>query len=151
MKQEKMFAFACWFLHGWFPRKFLFCTYNISLVWWEINFRSSRWICSVKKCVLKNFAISLGKQLCQSLFFNNVIGLRPATSSKKRLLHRCFSVNFAKFLRAPFVQDTSGDIFSGRLLLKLQRLYILFNSERLLLKLQALYLELIKRRSKVQE
>ena len=104
-----------------------------------------------KKGVLKNFVISLIKHLCQSLFFNKVTGLRSATSSKKRLWHRCFSVNFAKFLRAPFVQNTSGDYFSGRLLLKLQRLYILFNSERLLLKLQTLYLELIKRRSKVQE
>ena len=35
---------------------------------------------------------------CQSLFFNKVAGLRPATLLKKRLWHRCFSVNFAKFL-----------------------------------------------------
>ena len=28
--------------------------------------------------------------------------LRPATLSKKRLKHRCFPVNFAKFLRTPF-------------------------------------------------
>ena len=30
-------------------------------------------------------------------------GLRPATSLKKRLWHRCFPVNFVKFLRAPFL------------------------------------------------
>ena len=35
-------------------------------------------------------------------------GLRPATLLKKRLRHRCFSVNFAKFLRTPFLQNTSG-------------------------------------------
>ena len=29
--------------------------------------------------------------------------LRPATLLKKRLWHRCFSVNFAKFLRTPFL------------------------------------------------
>ena len=28
--------------------------------------------------------------------------LRPATLLKKRLKHRCFQVNFAKFLRPPF-------------------------------------------------
>ena len=28
-------------------------------------------------------------------------GLRPAALLKKRLWHRCFPVNFAKFLRAP--------------------------------------------------
>ena len=40
----------------------------------------------------------------------------PATLLKKRLRHRCFPVNFAKFLRTPFSQNTSG-----RLLLKLYR------------------------------
>ena len=35
-------------------------------------------------------------------------GLRPATLLKKRLCHRRFSVNFAKFLRIPFPQNTSG-------------------------------------------
>ena len=32
---------------------------------------------------------------------------RPATLLKKRLWHRCFPVNFAKFLRTPFSQNTS--------------------------------------------
>ena len=34
--------------------------------------------------------------------------LRPATVLKKGLWHRCFPVNFAKFLRAPFIQNISG-------------------------------------------
>ena len=77
---------------------------NISLVWWEINFRR----CSVKKGVLKNFEKSTGKHLCQSLFFNNVAGLGSGTLLKKRLWTGTHPVNFAKFLRTPFVQDTSG-------------------------------------------
>ena len=32
----------------------------------------------------------------------------PATLLKKRLWHRCFPVNFMKFLRTPFLQNTSG-------------------------------------------
>ena len=36
--------------------------------------------------------------LCQSLFFDKVAG-RPATLLQKRLRHRCFPVNFVKFLR----------------------------------------------------
>ena len=55
-----------------------------------------------KKDILRNFAKFTGKRLCQSLFFNKVAGLRPATLLKKRLWHRRFPVNFAKFLRAPF-------------------------------------------------
>ena len=38
-----------------------------------------------------------------SLFFNKVAVLRPATLFKKRLWHSCFPVNFAKFLRTPFL------------------------------------------------
>ena len=32
----------------------------------------------------------------------------PATFLKKRLLHRCFLVNFVKFLRTSFLRSTSG-------------------------------------------
>ena len=73
-----------------------------------------------KKAVLKNFAKFTGKHPCQKLFFNNIAGLRPATFLKKILWHRCFPVNFAKFSRTPFSQNTSG-----RLLLDITR--ILFN------------------------
>ena len=34
--------------------------------------------------------------------FTKFRGLRPATLLKKRLCHRCFTVNFEKFLRTPF-------------------------------------------------
>ena len=35
-------------------------------------------------------------------------GGRPATLFKKRLWRKCFPVNFAKFLRTTFLQNTSG-------------------------------------------
>ena len=37
--------------------------------------------------------------------------MRPATSSKKRIWLRCFPVNFAKFLRTLFLQNTSDVCF----------------------------------------
>ena len=55
-----------------------------------------------KKGVLGNSTKFTGKHLCQSLFFNKVAGLRPATLLKKRLWQRCFPVNFLKFLRTLF-------------------------------------------------
>ena len=58
--------------------------------------------CSVKKGVLINFAKFTGKHLSQSFFFNKSADLRSATLLKKRLWHRCFPVNFAKFIRTPF-------------------------------------------------
>ena len=36
---------------------------------------------------------------------------RPATLLKKRLWHKCFPVNFAKFLKTLFLQKTSGGCF----------------------------------------
>ena len=60
-----------------------------------------------KKGVLNNFAKFIGKHLCQSLFFNKVKGLRPSTLLKKRLWYRWFPVDFAKFLRILFLQNTS--------------------------------------------
>ena len=71
------------------------------------RFRSSHRRCSLKNGVPKNFAKFARKNLCQCLFFNKVGGLRPATLLKKRLWHRSFPVNFAKFLRTPFPQNTS--------------------------------------------
>ena len=36
-----------------------------------------------------------------------LLRLSPASLLKKRLWHRCFPVNFAKFLRATFLENTS--------------------------------------------
>ena len=80
----------------------------------EKHFRtswSSHWMCSVRKGVLRNFAKFTGKHLCQSLFFNKVAGLRPAVLLKKRLWHRCFPVNLAKFVRTVFERTPLGDCF----------------------------------------
>ena len=72
---------------------------------WLASLKSSHRRCSVRKGVLRNFAIFTGKHLYQSLFFNKVAGLRSATLLKTRLWRRCFSVTFAKFLS---LQSTSG-------------------------------------------
>ena len=62
-----------------------------------------------KKCVLKIFAKFKGKHLCQSLSFN-------------KTLLECFPLNFRKFLRTPFLQNTSG-----RLLLNQTAKHFWFN------------------------
>ena len=78
--------------------------------------KSSHQRCYMKKGVLRNFTKFKGKHLCQSLFFDKLAGLRPATLLKKKLWHRCFPVNFAKFLRTPFLQNTSGRLLLNLLL-----------------------------------
>ena len=58
-----------------------------------LKVRSSRPEVFCRKGVLRKFAKFTGKHLCQSLFL------------KKRLWHRCFLLNFAKFLRTPFLKE----------------------------------------------
>ena len=65
----------------------------------ELLSRSSHWRCSVRK-VLWNFSKFAGKHLCQTLL-------------KKRLFYSCFPVNFAKFRRTPFLQNTSGRLLQS--------------------------------------
>ena len=65
-----------------------------------VTSRSSHQRFSVRKGVLRNFTKFTRKHLYQSLFSDKVAGLIP--------WHRCFPVNFAKFLRTPFLQNTSG-------------------------------------------
>ena len=63
----------------------------------KIALKSSYRRSSIKKAVLE---------------FSNIIRktlvLESATLLKKNLWHRCFPVNFTKFLRTPFLQNTSG-------------------------------------------
>ena len=67
-------------------------------------------MCSVKIVALKNFTKLAGKHLYLSLFIDKVAGLRPAILLKKTLWHKCFPVNFAKFLSTLFLQNTSGRV-----------------------------------------
>ena len=67
------------------------------------NNRSSHPEIFCKKYVLKKFPKSTGKHLCQGLFFNKIAGIRPATLLDSGT--GVFSVNFAKYLRAPFLME----------------------------------------------
>ena len=72
----------------------------------------------------KNFAKFTVKHLCQNLFFNKVAGLRPATLLKKRFWHRCFHVNFTKFLRKPiFIEHLWWLLLYGGVLKSTQDYY----------------------------
>ena len=66
-----------------------------------------------EKVVLRDFTKFTGKHLYQSFFFTKVAGI------KERLQHKCFPVNFVKFLRTPFLTK-----YLRWLLLKLNELLI---------------------------
>ena len=58
--------------------------------------------CSVKEVFLEISQNSQENTYARVSFFNKVAGLRSTTLLKKRLWHRCFPVNFVRFLRTPF-------------------------------------------------
>ena len=62
--------------------------------------------CSVKKVLLEISKKFTEKQMCQSLFFNKVAGLGPATLFKKRPRHSCFPVNFCEVSKSTFSYRT---------------------------------------------
>ena len=62
--------------------------------------------CSLKKTVIKNFAIFTGlKHLCWSLFSNKNACLKACNFIKKTLQHRWFLDSTAKFLRTAILKN----------------------------------------------
>ena len=53
------------------------------------------------------------------LLFNKVTGLKVCNFIKKRLQHRCFLVNIAKFLRTPIFKNICEKAASVLLIIKL--------------------------------
>ena len=88
--EKQIFFFVCYFVRSLRGSAAPLCMgYNIIT-----NLESTSWKffvhqkqppeASYKKSVSKNFLKVTGKHLCQSLFFDNVTDLRPATLLKKK-------------------------------------------------------------------
>ena len=99
--EKQIFFFVCYFVRSLRGSAAPLCMgYNIIT-----NLESTSWKffvhqkqppeASYKKSVSKNFLKVTGKHLCQSLSFDNVTDLRPATLLKKhKLRHSLFSWEF---------------------------------------------------------
>ena len=94
----------------------------------QVIIRSSHERCPVNKGVLGNFTKFIGKHLRLRLFFKKIAGLRPATLLK-RLWQWCFPMNFTKFLRTPFLQNTSGRLLLYYFNNVLHRIFAGFDSK----------------------
>ena len=75
------------------------------------NYRSSRPEVFCKKGVLRNFAKFTGKYLCQSLFFNKVTSVRPATLLKRRLCNFIKKETMAQLFSCEFCEISKYDFF----------------------------------------
>ena len=109
-----------WLLPNFCGSKYFFAA-EYGIYCWQLHrFRSSHQRCSIRNGVLRNFAKLTGKQKCQSLFFNEVAGLRSATLLKKRLWHKGFSCEFCEISKSTFfrehLQTTASTSFCSGLL-----------------------------------
>ena len=66
----------------------------------QLLFRSSHQNCSIKELFLQILQYSQ-ENTCVGVSFNNVADRQTYNAPKKRLQHRCFTLNLAKSLRAP--------------------------------------------------
>ena len=84
---------------------------NISKVVWFIVFMMNPFL-----TVIKTYSFVSPEAATRGVLYEKVFleisrsCLRPATLLKKRLWHKCFPVNFVKFLRRSFLQSTSGGV-----------------------------------------
>ena len=65
----------------------------------------------MKKGVVRNFTKFTGKPLSLKKSFLKKL---QAFLLKRKLWHRCFPKNFVKFLRIPFLKNTSGRLLLFR-------------------------------------
>ena len=105
--KNKFWSIYCEVLSATWPN-FTIVKYNskISIIYHQIKI-SKRYNEQVfnKKAALKSFAIFTEKHLRSSLFLNKNVGLQSWNFIKKRLQHRFFPVNIAKFLRTPVLEN----------------------------------------------
>ena len=83
------------------------------------NTRAMREICSKLKIKTLELEAATRGVLCRKVFleilqnsqentYANSLCCKACNFIKKKLWHRCFPVNFWKFLRTPFIKNTSG-------------------------------------------
>ena len=86
----------------------MYCRFNSYFTKEKLHFSRicSFYCCLVKKggALSQQFAIR-GLVAYEKISLFHLIILRPATLIKKRLQHRCFPVNFVKFLRTLFLTE----------------------------------------------
>ena len=86
-----------------------------------------------KNDVLKNFTIFTEKRLCWSHLFDKVAEsscLQHSRFIKKRLQHRCFSVNITNFLKTRIMKNICEELFLKKLAASV--LALLLNADCLL-------------------
>ena len=87
------------------------------------SYRSSHRRYSVRKGVLRNFAIFTGKHLCRSLFFNKVAALACKTLFKKETLAQLFSSEFCETSKNTFFTER---LYATASVVKLNWIFIYF-------------------------
>ena len=104
---------------------FMFVFQSLAIRYFEN--KSSHRRCSVRKGALRNFAKFTGKTCARDSFLIKM--QKERDPEKKGLSYRCFLVNFVKFLRTPFLQNTSKRLLLHSCLYFCFRLNVILNCQ----------------------
>ena len=96
--------FSCQWLIALFTRVLL----RVTVYYYYVTYASEA---AVKSCSIKKAFLEISQNSQENAYAR-------VSFLKKRLWHRCFPVNFSKFLRTPFLRNTSGQLFLKVVLLK---------------------------------
>ena len=99
-----LMSFWCFYFSFWTCFTKCFGVFMIDIkqviVGWESSICQNSRVLTVSEAVVQRCSV---KKVCLEILQNPQENTRrPATLLKKRLWHRCFPVNFVKFLRTPF-------------------------------------------------
>ena len=81
----------------------LFNRYEKGRSYWRIQINETRFRSNHRRCSLEKVFLEISQNSQENTCAIVFAGLRLATLLKKKFWHRCFPVDFAKFLRTPFV------------------------------------------------
>ena len=90
------------FERGWLGVLIHYVNLNKALIPKAVSWGFCKKRCSSKLCKIQR------KTLVLESFFNKFASITPAILLKKGLWHSCFPVNFAEFLTALFLRNTTG-------------------------------------------
>ena len=76
-----------------------------SFTHFPLQFQKEPPVMFYQKAVLQYFAIFTGNHLCWSIFLIKLQALNACYFIKKRLLHKCFPVNTANFLKTSILKS----------------------------------------------
>ena len=106
-KNFSSFSFSLFYIFSWLLREAYLKSGRTFSVQWRFFAEILNFLRSFKNGVMRNFTEFRRKHMCWNLFFLIKFKLQICSFIENAGQRRCFLVNFAKFVRTLFLQNTT--------------------------------------------